>query len=37
MADHARYAKVCEDLGVAQQKVETLYVRWSELEAIKSG
>ena len=37
MADHARFAKVCEDLGEAQQTVERLYVRWSELEAIKAG
>ena len=37
MADHARYTKVCEDLGAAQQKVETLYMRWTELEAIKAG
>ncbi|MEE9403573.1 MAG: ABC-F family ATP-binding cassette domain-containing protein [Algisphaera sp.] len=37
MADHVQFAKVCEDLGTAQQCVETLYMRWSELEAIKAG
>ncbi|MEM9915589.1 MAG: ABC-F family ATP-binding cassette domain-containing protein [Planctomycetota bacterium] len=34
MADRTRFARVCQDLGDAQQKVETLYARWDELEEL---
>jgi ATP-binding cassette subfamily F protein uup len=34
MADHARFAEVCSKLGEAQARVQTLYDRWAELEAM---
>ncbi len=34
MADHVRYAEVCEKLGAAQQRVDDLYARWAELESL---
>jgi ATP-binding cassette subfamily F protein uup len=37
MAQRERYAKVCEDLGHAHSRVETLYARWAELEALAAG
>ncbi len=36
-ADGQRLAKLCEELGEAQGKVETLYARWAELEAKQRG
>ena len=33
IADHVRYAKVCEQLGIGQRHVEHLYARWEELSA----
>ncbi|MEM9419885.1 MAG: ABC-F family ATP-binding cassette domain-containing protein [Planctomycetota bacterium] len=37
MADREKFAKVCQDLGDAQTKVETLYARWAELEELAGG
>lgn len=34
MADHARYAALCKKLEAAQQRVQGLYERWAELEAM---
>lgn len=34
MADREKHTEVCEDLGVAHKRVETLYARWAELEEI---
>jgi ATP-binding cassette subfamily F protein uup len=34
MADHERYAKLCETLGEKQQHVQALYERWEALEAM---
>ena len=34
MADHERYAAACTRLGEAQRRVEGLYDRWAELEAM---
>lgn len=33
IADHRRYAAVCEQLGIGQRHVEHLYARWAELSA----
>ncbi|MBB6428958.1 ABC-F family ATP-binding cassette domain-containing protein [Algisphaera agarilytica] len=37
MADREKFTKVCQDLGDAQTKVETLYARWAELEELAGG
>ena len=34
IADHLRYAQVCDKLGEAQSRVGQLYERWAELEAM---
>lgn len=34
MADHARYAEVCAKLGKVQDRIQSLYERWAELEAM---
>ena len=33
IADHAKHAAVCEQLGIGQRHVEHLYARWEELAA----
>ena len=33
IADHVKYAAVCEQLGIGQRHVEHLYTRWEELAA----
>jgi ATP-binding cassette subfamily F protein uup len=35
--DHAKAAKVYERLGASQQKVQALYARWAELDAMRGG
>lgn len=35
--DHARAAKAYEELGVGQQRVQALYARWAELDAMRGG
>lgn len=35
--DHAKAAKVYEQLGASQQKVRALYARWAELDAMRGG
>lgn len=34
MADHARHAEVCLELGETEKRVQKLYDRWAELEAM---
>lgn len=34
VADHKAYAEACEKLGQAQERVDSLYERWTELEAM---
>ena len=36
-SDHAKAAKVYEQLGASQQKVQALYARWAELDAMRGG
>ncbi|OAB56762.1 hypothetical protein AY599_01345 [Leptolyngbya valderiana BDU 20041] len=35
--DHAKAAKVYEQLGASQKKVKDLYARWAELDAMRGG
>lgn len=35
--DHAKAAKVYEQLGASQQRVRALYARWAELDAMRGG
>lgn len=37
IADHKQLAELCRELGEAQQRVETLYARWDELERRVKG
>ena len=37
IGDHLKAAKVYESLSSAQEKVQSLYARWTELDAIESG
>ncbi|MEM1108143.1 MAG: ABC-F family ATP-binding cassette domain-containing protein [Planctomycetota bacterium] len=37
IADHERFAQVCQAMGDAQTKVESLYARWAELEELAAG
>jgi len=37
MTDAVRYPKLCEELGVAHQRVADLYDRWAELEQLRSA
>ena len=37
ISDHLKAAKVYESLSSAQEKVQSLYARWTELDAIESG
>jgi len=37
MADRVAYAEACETLATAQAKVQTLYDRWAELEAMQDN
>lgn len=36
IADHVKYTALCNKLGKAHQKVEDLYARWTELEAMRA-
>lgn len=36
-SDHVRAAKAYEELSAAQTRVQTLYARWAELEAMQGG
>ena len=35
--DHARAAKAYEELGAVQKRVQDLYARWAELDAMRGG
>jgi len=35
--DHAKAARVYENLGAGQQRVKDLYTRWAELDAMRGG
>jgi ATP-binding cassette subfamily F protein uup len=37
IADHTRSTKAFAELSDAQNRVQTLYARWSELEAVQRG
>ncbi len=37
IADHTKFAAVCAQLGEAQRRVQALYDRWAELEAMQAG
>jgi ATP-binding cassette subfamily F protein uup len=37
MADHVRLKQLCDDLHVAQAHVDSLYARWTELEAKRNA
>ena len=36
IADRAKHEEVCHKLGDAQKKVDQLYARWEELEAMST-